>query len=50
MTVVILLNTNNKRMKKNKIIRLIIINVIVLNKACSYKPVIMSVIRLDTVY
>lgn len=46
MTVVILLNTNIKRMKKNKIIRLIIINFIVL----SYKPVIMSVIRYDTVY
>lgn len=46
MTVVILLNTNIKRMKKNKIIRLKIINFIVL----SYKSVIMSVIRYDTVY
>lgn len=46
MTVVILLNTNIKGMKKNKIIRLIIINFIV----SSYKPVIMSVIRYDTVY
>lgn len=46
MMVVILLNTNKKRMKKNKIIRLIIINVIVL----SYKPVIKSVIRYVTVY